>query len=130
MSATAPSMTHLRRILVSGKVQGVFYRKHAQKAAAKLGITGWVRNLPDGRVEILAEGTRAQLDELERWCYEGSPRSRVSEVASLPVGADGDVGRDVSCKSRAESGDSSVLKRSSDGGIAPSRHFMDFKIAK
>lgn len=70
----------LHHILVSGKVQGVFYRKHTHKAAVERELTGWVRNLPDGRVEIMAEGPAAAVQSLEKWCYTGSPKSKVTGV--------------------------------------------------
>lgn len=68
------------RIFVSGRVQGVFYRKYTALKATELGVTGFVRNLPDGRVEILAEGTKEQISALETWCYRGSPKSQVTAV--------------------------------------------------
>lgn len=49
------------RVLIGGRVQGVAYRFFAEKSAARLGVTGWVRNLPDGRVEVLAEGTEPRI---------------------------------------------------------------------
>lgn len=87
MSAEAPKSIALRsaHLIVSGKVQGVFYRKHTRSAAKELGLTGWVRNLSDGRVEILAEGTEQQLAQLQQWCYKGSPRSKVTDVTLVPV---------------------------------------------
>ncbi|CAJ1027532.1 Acylphosphatase, putative [Leishmania shawi] len=71
---------HTYRILVSGRVQGVFYRKYTALKAAELGVTGFVRNLPDGRVEILAEGTKTQVGALEAWCHRGSPKAQVTAV--------------------------------------------------
>jgi acylphosphatase len=67
-------------IHVSGKVQGVFYRKHTQITAAKLGLCGWVRNLDDGRVEILAQGPEEALIALEMWSHKGSPNAMVKNV--------------------------------------------------
>lgn len=67
-------------ILVSGKVQGVFFRKHTKEKAVGLGITGMVTNLPDGRVKIIATGTEHQLTELLDWCKAGPPRAIVSAV--------------------------------------------------
>ena len=57
-------------------VQGVFFRREMTELATRLGISGWVRNLPDGKVEALAEGERARLDELIRFCHVG-PRGAV-----------------------------------------------------
>lgn len=65
---------------VSGRVQGVFYRGSTQKRAEALGLTGWVRNLPDGRVEIVAEGNPEALQQLYDWCHDGPPAARVTEV--------------------------------------------------
>ncbi|GET89302.1 acylphosphatase, putative [Leishmania tarentolae] len=68
------------RIFVSGRVQGVFYRKYTALKATELGVTGFVRNLPDGKVEILAEGTKEQIAALEKWCHTGSPKAQVTAV--------------------------------------------------
>ena len=67
-------------IWVSGKVQGVWYRASTVEEARRLGLTGWVRNLPDGRVEIVAEGPREALEKLVAWCHEGPPLAVVDEV--------------------------------------------------
>ncbi len=64
------------RILITGLVQGVFFRREMTDLARRLEISGWVRNLPDGKVEALAEGERARLDELIRFCHVG-PRGAV-----------------------------------------------------
>jgi acylphosphatase len=64
------------RILVTGLVQGVFFRREITDHARRLGVSGWVRNLQDGRVEALAEGEKARLDELIRFCHVG-PRGAV-----------------------------------------------------
>lgn len=66
---------------VSGQVQGVFYRASTQQRARALGLTGWVRNTEDGNVELLACGTSAQLEVLERWLWQGPPAARVSQVS-------------------------------------------------
>ena len=65
---------------VSGLVQGVFFRANTRDEALKLGLTGFVRNLPDGSVEIVAEGDREILDELLRWCQKGPRISRVDHL--------------------------------------------------
>ncbi len=67
-------------IWVSGRVQGVWYRATARDVAQRLGLTGWVRNLPDGRVEIVAEGDETTLEEFIKWCWEGPPLARVDNV--------------------------------------------------
>ena len=68
------------QISIKGKVQGVFYRLETQKAAKKLGVSGWVRNQPDGTVAVLAEGQRADVEALIVWCQTGSPMADVSKV--------------------------------------------------
>ena len=65
---------------ISGLVQGVWYRATTQKEAKKLGLKGWVRNLPDGRVEVFACGEKEQVLALYEWLKVGPPRSKVSEV--------------------------------------------------
>lgn len=67
-------------VFVSGKVQGVFYRSETAQAARKLGIEGWVRNLPDGRVEAVFEGPREVVEAMIDWCYQGSRSAKVSNV--------------------------------------------------
>ena len=69
------------RIFVSGVVQGVFFRATTRETADQIGgISGWVRNLPDGRVEALAEGDRAKLDRLIEWLRHGPPGARVDDL--------------------------------------------------
>jgi len=70
-----------RHILVSGIVQGVGYRIFTERAARELGLAGWVRNLHDGRVEIVAEGASEQLDRFVEKCRRGPRSAEVSEVA-------------------------------------------------
>jgi acylphosphatase len=69
-----------RRCLVAGRVQGVFYRASARARATTLGVTGFARNLPDGRVEVLACGDAAAVDALCGWLWQGSPASAVTAV--------------------------------------------------
>lgn len=69
-----------RRYLISGRVQGVGFRYFAADVAAREGITGWVRNLPDRRVEIAAEGDREAVERFERAIRHGPPAARVDEV--------------------------------------------------
>jgi acylphosphatase len=69
-----------RRYLVRGRVQGVGFRWFVEREANTLGIAGWVRNRPDGTVEILAEGTREQLSSLHSRLRQGPRASRVDEV--------------------------------------------------
>lgn len=67
-------------ITVSGKVQGVFFRQTAKEKATALGVTGTVRNLDNGDVELIATGTKGQLDELLKWCRQGPPKAVVENV--------------------------------------------------
>jgi len=69
-----------RRFLVSGHVQGVFFRASTRQQAMALGLTGYARNLPDGRVEVLACGDAAALQYLQSWLWEGPAQARVSDV--------------------------------------------------
>jgi len=68
---------HLR---VAGRVQGVFFRAHTRDEAARLGLSGWVRNREDGTVEAVAEGPEPALRQLVVWCHTGSPGSLVTAV--------------------------------------------------
>ncbi|MFY8108230.1 MAG: acylphosphatase [Bacteroidia bacterium] len=69
------------RILVKGRVQGVFYRNYTQEFALNLGIKGKVRNLKNGDVEIFAHGEKEQLESLINWTKKGSPLSKVTDVS-------------------------------------------------
>ena len=68
---------HLR---IYGLVQGVFFRSSMRRIALKLGLTGWVRNLPDGSVEAVVEGPKDKVEELIRWAHRGPPLARVERV--------------------------------------------------
>ncbi|HSW92738.1 MAG TPA: acylphosphatase [Gammaproteobacteria bacterium] len=70
---------------ISGKVQGVWFRASTQDKANELGLTGWARNLPDGRVEVLACGEADKLDALHEWLKEGPELARVEEVVREEV---------------------------------------------
>lgn len=74
-------------IIVSGKVQGVFYRQSTREKATTIGITGTVENLSNGEVKIIATGTKEQLETLILWCRQGPPKAIVTtvEIAELPV---------------------------------------------
>jgi acylphosphatase len=69
------------RFLVSGRVQGVFYRASTRNEALRLGLGGSARNLADGRVEVIASGPDDALSALERWLWQGPPSARVEDVA-------------------------------------------------
>lgn len=73
-----PGDLHTFRVLVSGRVQGVSFRYYAQQQAQLIGITGWVRNLPDGRVEAMIRGDAASTDRMLAWLTHG-PESAVVE---------------------------------------------------
>lgn len=68
------------RLIIKGKVQGVFYRASAKDAAEKMYISGWVRNLPNDSVEIVASAMPDQLYKFIEWCHAGPPRAEVEEV--------------------------------------------------
>jgi len=74
-----------RRSFVSGRVQGVFYRATCVRKAQSLGLSGFARNLADGRVEVLACGDAAAVDAFVAWLWEGSPASKVTAVATSEV---------------------------------------------
>jgi len=67
-------------VLISGRVQGVFYRASAQQEAMRLSLVGEIRNLPDGRVEAVVEGPREQIEEFVDWCRRGPPAAEVENV--------------------------------------------------
>lgn len=71
-----------RRSIVSGRVQGVFYRATCVRKAQSLGLTGFARNLVDGRVEVLAYGEETTVNEFVAWLWVGSPASKVTDVAT------------------------------------------------
>jgi acylphosphatase len=77
---------------VTGLVQGVFFRQATAGEASRLGVGGAVRNLPDGSVEVVAEGPRAGVETLVAWCRRGPPSARVADVQvgwEAPTGAEG-----------------------------------------
>ncbi|NOY62104.1 MAG: acylphosphatase [Gammaproteobacteria bacterium] len=76
---------------VSGRVQGVFYRASACQRATELGLRGWVRNLDDGRVELLVCGDEPRLQALQAWLTIGPPGARVDSVECQPVAAPDDI---------------------------------------
>jgi acylphosphatase len=69
-----------RRVVVHGRVQGVFFRDSCRREAEGLEVTGWVRNEPDGTVGALFEGEPRAVDRLVDWCRQGPPRARVARV--------------------------------------------------
>ena len=79
-------------LYISGRVQGVFYRASTDAMARQLHLTGWVRNLADGRVEVVAEGPREALDRLVAWCRQGPRDARVEGVEMVWGEATGEFG--------------------------------------
>ena len=75
--------------IITGRVQGVSFRYYTQQTAQSLGVRGWVRNLPDGTVETLAEADREVLEAFLRFLHEGSPDARVDAVDVTWTEADG-----------------------------------------
>lgn len=80
------------RLRVTGRVQGVFYRASTEEAAGRLGLGGFVRNTPDGAVEIEAQGPRDRVEELIRWCRRGPPGARVQQVEVTELTPQGSAG--------------------------------------
>ena len=67
-------------VRIYGKVQGVWFRAHTKEMADKLGIKGWVRNVPDGSVEAVFEGDDESVEKIIEWCHHGPPLARVEGV--------------------------------------------------
>lgn len=79
--------------LVSGRVQGVFFRASAQERAQELGVTGWASNLPDGRVEVRACGDRDSVEAFRAWLEQGPPAAEVERVEATEEPFDPDLVR-------------------------------------
>ena len=79
-------------IIITGKVQGVWYRKSAREQALRLKLRGTVQNLPDGSVRIHADGHKEKLDELVAWCRTGPPDARVGSVDVRAIAMEGLTG--------------------------------------
>jgi len=78
-------MSYTVHVMISGKVQGVYFREQTKKQAAALEITGWVRNTDDGRVEAIFEGEREKVEQMVDWCQTGPAQATVKEVISIPM---------------------------------------------
>jgi len=78
-------MTAACQIIVRGRVQGVGFRYHAQRQASRFGLTGYVRNLRDGSVEMVCEGEEASLDKFRHWAAQGPPGASVTEIKSRTI---------------------------------------------
>ena len=79
-------------VFVTGRVQGVFYRSWTEQKALELGLAGWVRNLPDGRVEAVLEGEKSKVERMVELCKKGPPHSKVENVEvkkQMPSGFEG-----------------------------------------
>jgi len=68
------------RVMIEGRVQGVFFRAHTQEMAYLLNLKGWVKNRSDGRVEALFEGDKAKVDQIIQWCHRGPSGASVRHV--------------------------------------------------
>lgn len=68
------------RVIVEGRVQGVYFRQHTQETAFRLGVKGWVRNCRDGSVEAVFEGEKEKVEQVIRWCHRGPSEARVIDV--------------------------------------------------
>ncbi len=76
------------KILVSGRVQGVYFRMFTQNKAKQFGIKGHARNLPDGRVEIIAEADQSSIENFIKWCHKGPVTARVDHIEITELEAD------------------------------------------
>ena len=74
--------------IVSGRVQGVFYRASTQEKALQLGLTGWVRNMPNGDVELEACGSKEQVGQFHEWLWQGPAHAVVSDVVCKSTGGE------------------------------------------
>lgn len=80
MGQDGPMDQIARHLLIHGRVQGVVYRQNCRRRADRLGVHGWVRNLPDGSVEAHVQGAAEAVQELIDWAHQGPRRAEVSEV--------------------------------------------------
>lgn len=92
VAEATPSGRFAARFLVAGTVQGVWYRASTRARALELGLDGYARNLPDGRVEVLAIGESAAIDVLERWLWRGPERAVVTSVTRQNAADAGESG--------------------------------------
>lgn len=81
MPDTAAAASHIaRRLLIHGRVQGVYYRASAQAEARRLGLTGWARNLSGGEVEAIVQGPEATVERFTEWARTGPPKAHVTRL--------------------------------------------------
>jgi len=80
-------------VVISGRVQGVWFRANTKQKAEQLGVTGWVKNTADGKVEAIFEGDKKHIQEMIDWCHQGPPSAQIEQVEiteqSLSNGFDG-----------------------------------------
>jgi acylphosphatase len=84
-----------RKVIIRGKVQGVFYRAFVREQALALGLSGWVMNQPDGAVCLVAEGPPDRLDALLECCRRGPDRARVGDIETESVSFEGLKGFEI-----------------------------------
>lgn len=72
------------RLIIEGRVQGVWFRDSTRREASRLGVKGWIRNRPEGSVELVVEGPEREVRELVRWCHHGPPGAGVTQVRETP----------------------------------------------
>ena len=89
MKTTVNAPVKRLHVIIAGRVQGVFFRANTVRQALALGLSGWVKNLPDGRVETIFEGEHGKADEMLAWCKTGNPPARVDNVDCKEEFADG-----------------------------------------
>ncbi|MBW4603425.1 MAG: acylphosphatase [Calothrix sp. FI2-JRJ7] len=94
-NSSSPTDIICAHIYISGRVQGVGYRYSTVETATQLGLNGWVRNLPDKRVEAVFEGKREIVEQMIRWCHEGPPAALVETVKVEYLAPEGFQGFEV-----------------------------------
>lgn len=90
-----PDTTVRVRVIVHGAVQGVFFRDTCRREATARGVAGWVRNLRDGTVEAVFEGSDADVRAMVDWCRHGPPLARVDQIESHPERPEGLAGFEI-----------------------------------
>lgn len=95
MACSSSSQIRRVHVWVSGRVQGVWFRQSCADVAAAAGVRGWVRNLPDGRVEGVFEGGAASVEQMVAWCRSGPPRAVVADVEAVAEELEGLTGFSV-----------------------------------
>jgi acylphosphatase len=88
-------MTVRRRVVISGDVHGVFFRDTCRRKARERGVAGWVRNLPDRKVEAVFEGDPQRVEEMVHWAHHGPPLAVVDDVSEVEEEPEGLTGFEV-----------------------------------